>query len=474
MSDSIPNTLDDLSKTWNETGRAYFSDLSSRLVRLYDDNEDVNLDIVDPRSEAMGEAVMKHVIALKEAGRSEEIRGYFDPAYTPLFSWIKKQNSGLDFVTLLGEDELLVRKGVAWRDDGITYALKGNEISQVDDVLAIGISRNRDFLVLARSAGLELRDARAGIGELESAPIARIPWPEASIFRPRGLATSATWEPPAGHFQVEQLEVSDDGNQIVISCYRQGILLLSRGSTNVSWSLLWPDMRPPIFEPSDDDGDNELDAGDMTHVALSRDGKRLAFGCQSYGHFLATITDEQTQWYATVGHLSEYPHFACFSDDGRFAALNSCHFYNGATVSFDWEGNEGAQLESYEEHDAAPLIDGSLRVYAARWLDRGVVESIVGPGAKSQGGFLLAGSGIMRMQGATGGLGFVQGFGSSASSLDFCPETRRIALGSYSGMLHVYNSDQEELEGRIDGVRPRRELYRWLVWDGLPEGPIRW
>ncbi|MEZ4252438.1 MAG: hypothetical protein R3B99_29860 [Polyangiales bacterium] len=266
------------------------------------------------------------------------------------------------------------------------------------------------------------------------------------------------------------MQVSDDGMRVVVSCYRQGILLGSRHLGEPDWTLLWPDARPPYSTR-----DDAPSAGDMTHVAISRDGTKVAFGCQDAGHFVAEIDAiGEPVWYATAGYLSEYPHYACFSDDGRYVAFNSCHFYHGATVCFDLEGHRGVELDAYEESEEAPCIDGQLRVYAGCWLDRGFVESVAGKDAKSSGAFLLAGAGILRVIATNGALGAVQGFGSSASSVDFDPETRRIALASYAGFVHVYASDEEELPGRIDGVRPRRELYRWLTWEQLPNGPIRW
>ena len=423
----------------------------------------------DPRTPELGEAVMREVLAMQAAGRSEDVRATFDPAYAPLFSWIERTNRNLGFVTLLGPDELLVRRGSAWQRDGEMLHLRGHEARVLDDVIGACRSRNRDHLVLARTAGLEIRDART---PLDAPPVDTIPWPSLDVFRPRGLAAEIAWENDDDHFLVERLQISDDGMRIVVSCYRQGILLASRHLGEPAWTLLWPDARPPYQHGEVDEAPR---AGDMTHVAITRDGRRVAFGSQDAGHFVAELdASGEPQWYATVGHLSEYPHDACFSDDGRYLALNSCHFYNGATICFDVESHRGATLDCYEASDEAPCIDSGLRVYASCWLDRTFIEAVAGKDAKSPGAFLLAGSGVFRIRAPNGGLGVAQGFGSSASSIDFCPETRRIALAGYSGMVHVYASDEEELPGRIDGFRARREVYRWLTWEQLPAGPLRW
>ncbi len=462
---------DELAAAWNEAGREYFSEYSARLSRYYGTgDQNVDLDMNDPRPESMGDQVMRAVIELQAARKRP--RDIFDPAYVPLFSWIKKSERSLNFVTILGRDEVLVRRGSAWQDDATTFHLRGDEATPLTDIRGVHRSRNRDYLVLARNAGLEIRDARAGIAGLSGPPIAMLPWPDRDIFRPRGLAYAAAWEPIEDPLAIEQLGVSDDGMRIVVNCYGQGILLASRHRGERPWTLLWPDARAP-YQSGDDD--YVPDAGDMTHVAISRDGTRLAFGCQDTGHFLAEIDRAgEPQWYATVGNLSEYPHYACFSDDGRYVALNSCHFYNGATISFAWDGNRGVNLDAYEEHPQAPCIDDGLRVYAACAVDRAVTKAVGHNIADSGGGFLLAGAGLLKLCDPTGAIGFAQGFGSSAGSIDFCPETRQLALSSYSGFVHLYDPYQDELPGRIDGYRPRRELARWLMWEHLPAGPLRW
>ena len=465
-------SLDELSAAWNDAGRAYFSEFSTRLTKYYSEGGDVDLAMSDPRSQGMGDQVMRAVIDLNAQGQWQRARELFDPAYSPLMGWIERNDQEMSFVAALDGDELLVRRGPPWRNDGVTFHLAGGQATPLPNITGVHRSRNGDWLVLSRAEGLEIRDARAGVASLGSPPVAALAWPSLDILRPRGISASAEWEAPEGPLAVEQIEISDDGMRVVVSCYRQGILLASRHRDEQPWTLLWPDARKPYSSRDEDDPPS---AGDMTHVAISRDGKRLAWGNQDAGHFIAEIDQAgEPQWYATVGYLSEYPHYACFSDDGRYVALNSCHFYNGATISFDTEGNRGVELETYEQHEQAPCIDSGLRVYAACWVDRPVVDAVLDRDAGFDGAFLLAGSGIMRLCAAKGGVASVQGFGSTAGAIDFNRESRRLALSGYSGFVHVYDPYEDELPGRIDGFRPRRELTRWVMWEHLPAGPIRW
>jgi hypothetical protein len=475
VKEPVFKSLQQAATYWNETGRAYYAEYSRRLGVYYGDgDQSIDLDMNDPRSEALGKRVMAAVIDYNQKGQWQRAREQFDPAYSPLFPLIKKSDCHLGFVAILGPDELLVKNGAAWKTDGVTYHLKGGDKTIVPDVRGLHRSRNRNHLVLARGKALEIHDARTAAANKFAQPVATIPWPDLSIFRPEGMneGQAADWQAlDDDDLQIEQLGMSDDGMRIVVSCYRQGILLASRHPGEPAWQLVMPDGRDPYW------WDNGVapSAGDMTHVAISPDGKRLAWGDQSSPHFVAEIADDGVPaWYATVGNRSEYPHYACFSDDGRYVALNSCHFYNGSTISFDCQGNRGVKLEAYEDHPQAPCIDGSLRVYAATWVGKPVLEAAYGKPVRNPGGFVLAGNGIFRIVGATSGLASVQGFGSSASAIDYCHESNRLALTSFSGFVHLYDPLADELPGRIDGMRPRREIARWAMWDHLPHGPVRW
>jgi len=480
--------IEKLSAAWNTAGRAYSTDLTTRLAKFYGGDTDVDLDGDDPRSEANGRAVLKEVVRLNRAGKWQQARDLFDPAYAPLFSEIKKSDTTLPFVTILGPDEFLVRRGAAWVEDSQMFHLKGGTAKVLRGVSAAARSSNRAILALAKpGVGIEMRNARAG---LVSKVLHSLPWPSMALLKPPGLSAELEkrWAPDdSNDLAVEQLVVSNDGKRVAISCYRQGILLGSLRRGEPTWQLMFPSTKSPWNFGSDfapEDADEKLSfADDMLHVALSGDGNRLAFGCQDSEHFLLDVTNgKKPTLYATVGQASEYPHDACFSADGNAVALNSCHFYSGATRAFVWPGKPGAKLAAYTNNKRAPVIDSSLRVYASAWLEPGVWVAInearraagEKPKRKPEGVFALAGSGVLRGVAATGGVLFAQTFGSSASSMDFCPESRRLVVASYSGFVHVFDPYQNELSGRGQGYRTRRELKRWVMWDHLDGGPICW
>ncbi|HEY4056484.1 MAG TPA: WD40 repeat domain-containing protein [Kofleriaceae bacterium] len=468
------STRDDLAQKWNELGRAHFTRYSEQLAKLYA-GEHVEIDGKDPRSEADGDAVVEHVIALNKTGEGERVRELFDPAHTPLMGWIKSNEAQLGNVAMMGADDILVRQGSPWQHDGATYYLHGSTATVMPDMLGFRRSRNRDHIVVARGDGLYFYDAREGVAGLGRAPRAKLAWPAMSSLEPAGMNAEqkAEWaenQDDDKRLLVEHLRISDDGMRVVMTAYRQGILLASLHPGHAPWTLVYPNLSEPWTKP----GSGYTRAGDMTHADISRDGTRLAFGSQDSPHFAATINDRgEVEHYATIGNLSEYPHDACFSDSGKSVTFNSCHFYNGATILFQWDGNQGKELDAYEQHPEAPCIDGNLRVYASCFLPADLASAIINE-PTDRGAFLLAGSGIMRIISGAKGMVSVQGFGSSASAVDYDPEEKRLVLSSYSGYVHVYDLSQAEEPGRIDGVNARKETARWALWPRLPNGPVRW
>ena len=239
---------------------------------------------------------------------------------------------------------------------------------------------------------------------------------------------------------------------------------------DVRWTRVYPNAAFLAERQDDDDDDPDADedkeftwSDSMMHAALSPDGRFIAYGSQCYGHFIDRIDGiGSVRRWATIGHRSEYPHYACFSDDSAYAALNSCHFYHGATLGVRLADVEDAETPSYDEDDRARLIDGRLRVYAATWL----------PTGPDKDGFALAGAGYLDIVSPTGDVRSTVGFGSSASSIDYCPKTGLLAVASYSGFLHIYDPSRAAEEGTVIGYRPIHERYRWVLW--RDREPFRW
>jgi hypothetical protein len=68
---------------------------------------------------------------------------------------------------------------------------------------------------------------------------------------------------------------------------------------------------------------------------------------------------------------------------------------------------------------------------------------------------------------------FTHFLGSQLNAFDYDPLSKRAAVASRSGVLHVIDPAAAAETGRERGYKPRKEIYRWMFWDTL-KAPIRW
>jgi hypothetical protein len=309
-------------------------------------------------------------------------------------------------------------------------------------VPACAMSRDREVLLLVTEEGFTTTSSA-----LNGVRMAQLPWPVAPC-------------------KLDKVYVANGGESVAFADNRLGVWVGTVAAGETAWTRLHPSERL-IGETRKELKDPEHQwNGSMTHCALSPDGRFIGYGSQDHGHYLDMLGGDGTakRW-ATIGHRSEYPHDACFSDDGRFAAFNSCHFYSGVTVGVVVPEIEGAETAPYREDDRVRQLNPYLRVYASTWLPADAI-------GVEPGGFVLCGLGFATCVTPEGRVVFEQYFGSSASAVDYCPRTRRMIISSYAGFLHVYDIDALELHGRAIGFNPRRELYRWILWKDCR--PMRW
>lgn len=295
--------------------------------------------------------------------------------------------------------------------------------------------------------------------------IARFRWPEPSElipdWVPKEHRNRYTVEVPTK--SLERLAVTNSGTRVAVAL-GSGVLVATAGRDG--WRLVLPRHDEPgewVLEELAK-GEEIGFHGDMVHVALSADGTFLACGAQDEGHHLFSVdaAGEPKHW-ATLGHASEYPDDACFSEDGAYVALNSCHFYNGATIVARVAEVAGLTTEPYDEDTRTPVINDYLRVYASTWLP----GEALGGGA---GVFALAGAGVLTLVGIDGKVRSELMFGSSASGIDYCPKTQTLVLGSYSGFLHFLRPGEDDPSAI--GWHASREVKRWCFLKDLP--PLQW
>lgn len=425
---------------WNADGRRHIAELNALIADSHEGRDTPEDWPNDPRTIDQARVVLAAVEAGEREGRWQA-SPIADRAFEPFAGMLEEVGQCLRCVCILGQDEFLVLLGTTY-EPGPALHIRGAHVVERPDILAAAITRSHDLLLLVRQEGFSVCRC------LDDEPIAHFPWPD-------GIAPCA----------LDILQISEDGRTVAFVEQENAVWLGQVSGTGAVWTKVYPNAAF-LAEQNEEDGyeDDDSDWSDsMMHCGLSPDGQFIAYGSQCFGHFVDRIVGMgAVDRFAEIGPRSEYPHYACFSDDSAYAAFNACHFYNGATVSVRLADVEGVQTEAYEEDERVKLIDDRLRVYAGTWLPLG----------NDRDGFALAGAGYLDIVSAEGTVRNTIFFGSSGSSIDYCPKTGVLALGSYSGFLHLYDPTRAADEGTAIGYRPIHERYRWVFWRDRPA--FRW
>lgn len=450
--------LDELSRLWNGPGRRFAADVQARLERFHRGEVDDPGLPADPRSESLGTRVLDAVVELNRLGRWREARRWLDPAHAPFIPSMDSEE--MPFVVALGRDEALFRRGSTYQP-GHLWHVAGDTLTPLPRFLAAAISPSREMLALVDTQGVRV------LRGLNGPEVTRLPWPKphelVPSWVPQALRDRYLVDPPAT--SLESLCVADCGLRVAIAV-RSGVLVGDARNGPPRWHLVLPRSDAPNAWRLEDleKGETTGFHGDMVHVAMTGDGGFIACGTQVEGHYVFKVdhSGQPTLW-SHLGHASEYPHNACFSADGAQVALNSCHFYNGATIAASVVDTQGLAIEPYREDEGTPVINNYLRVYASTWLPESATH-------ERQGAFALAGASLLTIVTPTGRVLHELLFGSSASGIDYCPRAKILVLGSYSGFLHFL--DPAELDPNGIGYRPPSELKRWCFLKD--RAPFQW
>lgn len=449
---------------WNAQGREAALYNTGQLTALHSGQTDaVNL-INDPRRAEMAEAVLAQVIHLNATGQGSAARKRFDPAHG-LFAARMKDSRGLKFCAILGPDRFLVQQGATY-EPNTTWLIEAGRIARAAPLHAFAWSRNRKhFLAVHPDGGLTVSPGY-GLPPSETIPALR-----GTAFVPKGMppALALRFETPDDTPAYSHIAISDDGETILLADEERGVMLLRKSPWGRKPTGIDPYTSRFIEEMQS--GSDDVERYDpslaMLHAALSPDGHFAALGVQNGCHHLMDLRGSGAlESHAMMGNLSEYPHDACFSDDGQTVALNSCHLYHGCTFASDMATIRGLTTEAYETHPTQTIINEYLRVYASGWLP----PAMTGAGS---GAFLLAGDGVATAVTAKGKVIWELLFGGSAGGLDICPETGRILLASASGILHLLDPAAPQDPIITAGFNAPTERGRWIFWDSLA-APVIW
>lgn len=412
-------------KTWNDDARAKAERVCKAFEDIIDRDGGSDQDFeADDRSPKLADEVLAEVVRLNDAGKWREAHERFDTAHLPFVPHMDKTEQGLDAAVILGPDTFLVRRG-EWREDGPVLHIDGDTITTLDGVVGFAISRDRKYLALATPEGVIVSEGFRG---RRNAPIA---WPgDGAPIRPASFG------------------IADDGKTVVIANDEVGVLVARNGT----WEKL--------VANAEDDAEDEAEARDVIHAAVSPDGRFVAWGWEdAAGHYVERIDGKKIERVGVVGTISDRPYHLLFTDDSKRVLSNTRHMQSGVTVCATIDSLQGT--EEYDDlPEGTPHTDEYLRAYGMCLLPNDVVW--------------IGGAGWSHAAPIAGGKPkFTHLFGSALNAFDYDPVSQRVVVANASGILHVMDPSSPAEPGRARGYNPRKELYRWIFWDTL-KTPIRW
>lgn len=431
----------ELSEAWRAGGRLYADAVNAFVERgMREGWPDKEPEFPDHQT-PLADAVLQVIREANRLGNASSLRERFPPTLHPFFNRLKRQGRSLEPAMWIDDRNVVLRIGASYEAAPVVIA-NATEWRECPDVLNFGRSHDSTFMALAKQHGIEIR--RGWDGDV----VTTIPWPSrfenipASHQKPRAPTP----------LRITQLSVFPDGQRVLLTS-SSGVFILTRDRAI--------QLLPSAENYEDWIDDDESDALgidlDMEHAALSPDGSLILTGHQASSHL---VFDDNGRQIAELATRSEYPHFAWFSADGRLAAFNSCHFYNGETFGVPVSELHG-DMHLEDEHPAVRTLEDGARVYAAVGRQD---EFIIGDAA-----------GYLRAFDAEGNFRWQHYIGSTICSLDLSPDGRHLAVTSYAGLLCVLDLDSSERDPYAIGAGSRhpRELWRWLFWKE-EERPLRW
>ena len=431
---------------WRQEGERYAKDVNEfvrkGLTEGWDAVDEAALQ-EDGRRE-LAEQVFGMVAAANEAGDIEQLRSALPPATWPLMGAFEDRIQAVKSLFFIDEHTIVFRAGAPWELGCVHVVSEEGDTRQFEHITLVGRSPNCETYALVDEEGI--RTLRGIHNDLTGELLHSFSWNDIlDSIKSLGCPMQSLADAEQPHEQLTEIIPFADGKKLIVVS-NLGIYLIEAGVAK---------LLHPSAEEIEDWSSDDVEAIwlDMVHAALSHDEKHIALGSQGSSHLLY---DAEGNLKAEIYPESSYPHCCLFSGDDERVLLNSCHFYNGITLSASiQEALASSPLEAGEED----IIEDGARVYAAAVRGH---EMILGDAY-----------GYLRTVRLDGSLSWQHFLGSTISGITVSPSGKRLAVGSYGGMLHLLDLDTDERDPYAIGTAAHRELARWIVWKGL-EQPLQW
>ncbi len=382
------------SARWKTEGRAFISALNAYVRACYDVGPNKAGKEPSETREDMAEFVRMELVLLNSEGKHEEARELYPPAYEP-FDY-EALGTSIDALAFLDEK----RRVVAVR--GAVFVLERGRITEVPDLTFFGRSSDKKLWAKVHADRIDVHRDWDG-PKVGSIPYSG-PTPEQVVLTPEGDAAA----------------IAGGG-------------------------VFWVHASGTVRELQGD--------ASYCHVALSPNGRFLAYGTQDTAHVLL---DRKTGREHRFDPMSSYPHFAFFHHDEPKVVFSSCHaLYGSASMLVDVD-----RLAAGKPKHAQPLDRRAWVHSGASWGDRFLLGDRSGyvwakkPGDDESTWYLFV--------------------GSTLTALDVSQDGKKLLIGSYAGYvieLDLGPPGQAPDETLLTNG-PVKETARWVFWQG--HAPMIW
>lgn len=406
----------DIQKEWNLKGQNYAKQVNE-MVEFAKKNGWENWKGKDPvdKREHLAEELIKLLKISNKENKVEQFRNDFPPSHAPFISFLEKQSQSIQQLQFIEDQKIVFLTGTSYQKRQ-AYILNNDKVIELDEKInAIGKSNRNNIFAIATEG--KISTFKGWEGEL------------ISEFK---LAETA-------NIGITELIPFNDGKKILLVS-SEGIYLVS----NETEQLIHP-----INEDNEEDWTSNID---MENATLSNDNRYIVVGDQCYDH---RILDSNGKTIGSIGPQSSYPHFCLFSKDDSQLITNSCHFYNGITISVDSDKLKGINIEAYAESEEYKIIDDGMRVYVGLATTK---YYILGDAYGYIKAFDKNGTKIWR-----------HFLGSTISGMTISEDEQTLWIGSSSGILHklILSKGHRDLHTIGDGNH--YEEFRLIIWKNEPQ-----
>lgn len=405
-----------IQEEWNSKGENYAREINE-MVEFGEKNGWENWKGKEPedKREHLAEAVISQLKKANIEKNIERFRNDFPPSHTPIISFLEKQSQSIKQLHFINEQKIVFLIGSAYQKRQ-AYLLNNDHTLELDkSINAIGKSKQNNIFAIATES--KISTFKGWEGEL------------ISEFTLNEIAKLG----------ITELIPFNDGNRLLIVT-SEGIYLVSKNEEK---------LIHPLNEENEEDWSSNID---MENATLSNDNRYIVVGDQCYDH---RILDSNGNTLGSIGPQSSYPHFCLFSKDDSQLITNSCHFYNGVTISIDSDRFNGINIEAYTESEDYKVIDEEMRVYV---------------GLATRDYYILGDAyGNIKAFDKNGNKIWRHFLGSTISGMTISDDQQTLWVGSSSGILHKLRIDKGHRDNHTIGNGNHYEEFRLLIWKNEPQ-----